>query len=44
MGPKSQNGLREAEAADSRTWLFNSGVARGQALARVVGSDIVIFE
>lgn len=43
MGPECQKGLRD-EAADSLTWLFNSGVARGQALGRVAGSDIVNFE
>lgn len=37
-----QKGLRTG-AADSRTWSFNSAGARGQALARLAGSDIVFF-
>ena len=37
-----QKGLRSG-AADSRTWSFNSAGARGQALARLAGSDIVFF-
>ena len=32
------------QKVDNRTWSFKSGCARGQALARVAGSAIVVFE